>query len=245
MILSLALGIIQGITEFLPISSSGHLYLISTVEWFKEDKISFFVWLHLATFFTVVVFFYKEIIINLRKKQFIINIAVATFFTSLMAMGINKYVGKYFDSPYLIFSGFMITTTFLLLSRYCKENKLNLDNFSLKEAIIFGIVQGITVVPGISRSGITISTLIRRGFNFQSSFQISFLASLPVILAAFIFESPKIINNGLKMVYVWGFFSAFLSGLLALTILKKIIKKRYMYYFGYYCFLIGIFSLVK
>ncbi len=242
MFLVIALGVIQGATEFLPISSSGHLFLVNSILG-GANKIAFFVWLHLATLFAVLVFFYRDVLVVLKKKSIVLSIALATLITFLMAMGIDKFFGVYFGERHLIFFGFMVTAFFLLSSRYSIEGKRSFDDFTLKEAFFFGIVQGVAIFPGVSRSGTTITLLMRRGFSPEVSFRVSFLASIPVILGAFMYESRGIIGSSFGGMYLAGFLSAFLSGLVALKVMQKIVKKEYLYYFAYYCMFVGIVSL--
>jgi len=244
MIIYLICGIVQGISEFLPISSSGHLYLVSNILKFNaSDKLAFFVWLHFATLFAVLVFFYKDILAVLRNKTILINIIITTVTTSIVAIVIKKIVGSYFDNHYLIACGFIATTMFLLLNKVRMGGKMSMDGYTLKEALILGIIQGIAVVPGISRSGVTITTLMRRGFDSGVSFRLSFLVSIPVILAAFIYESRGI-QGTFSTMYIWGFISAFISGLIALKVLKNIISRKHLYYFGYYCIFMIVISII-
>jgi len=245
MIIYIIYGIIQGVSEFLPISSSGHLYIVSNILGFSSSsKLAFFVWLHFATLFAVLVFFYKEIVLILKKKAIVTNIIITTIVTSVMAIAIEKTIGIYFDNHHLIMYGFMATAVLLLLSKFRSGGVMSIDQYNIKEAVILGIVQGIAVIPGISRSGITITTLMRRGFNPTISFQLSFIAAIPVILAAFIYESSSIIHNAFSTIYVWGFISAFISGLAALKILNKVISRKHLYYFGYYCIFMIAVSLI-
>ena len=245
MIVYIIYGIIQGISEFLPISSSGHLYIVSNILKFgSSGKLAFFVWLHFATLFAVLVFFYKEIVLALKKKTIVTSIIITTIVTSVIAILIEKTIGSYFDNHYLIMCGFIVTAVFLLLSKFGSGGVMSMDQYNIKEAVILGIVQGIAVIPGISRSGITITTLMRRGFNSTISFQLSFIAAVPVILSAFIYESGSIMHNTFSTIYIWGFISAFISGLAALKILNKVINKRWLYYFGYYCIFMIAVSLI-
>lgn len=244
MILFAILGIIQGFTEFLPISSSGHLYLIGNILKIETSFLSFFVWLHLATLCVILLYFWREIYSTLRERRVAINIVLVTFITSCVAIGIKKLAGSYFDNSFFISFSFLVTASLLLFSRFFRTYK-NIEECGVKDFIILGLVQGFAVIPGISRSGITIAALMKRGVKAQEAFKLSFLVAVPVILAAFVWESKHIMSGEIEFpALAIGFIFAFISGFLALKILDRIINKEHLHIFGYYCILIGISSLL-
>ncbi len=254
-------GVLQGFTEFLPISSSGHLALLNLLVTKKDNLLFFFVILHLGTFFAIMVFFFGDIIrlikgaiavaihkdkseSNLESFRLIINIIVATVVTLLLVLPFKDFVENTFNSLLFISINFCITGVFLFITFFFNRG----DNLSLKtrDAIIIGIAQAVAVLPGISRSGATISAGMISGIRGEEAFRFSFLLALPAILGATILEMPGrgSILWEMSWQYVLGFLSAFFSGLIALTFLHRIINKDKFYYFSFYCFLMGITLLI-
>jgi len=237
------LGIIQGLTEFLPISSSGHLYLLKSIFKINIDLLAFFVWLHVATLFALLLFFYREVFYILKRKKIVLNILIATTLTAFVGIGLNVLLDKYFTTHFFLSFAFFITAFLLLWAKNSKSYKV-IDDFKIIDSILLGLVQGLAVIPGISRSGITIVALIKRGFKPQEAFRLSFLMAIPVIIGAFLWKSKYILNGMLSpSVLLLGFIFSFLSGLCALMILQKIIKKNFFYVFAYYCIVIGTISI--
>ena len=238
------LGIIQGLTEFLPVSSSGHLYLIGSFLKTKAACLPFFVWLHLATLLVVLLFFRRQILLVLKDKKLSLNIVLITVITVCVALTVQKFFESYFGRQYFIASGFFVTAALLFFVRKIQGFK-TMDKCTITDSIILGVIQGLAVIPGISRSGATIAVLLKMGFKPQEAFKLSFVASVPVIIAAFIWESRYLIDMDINTGgYAGGFVAAFLAGFLALKILSKIIKTGVIFVFGYYCVFMGVLSIL-
>lgn len=247
----LTLGIVQGLTEFLPVSSSGHLVILQKYLALDENGCLVGVMLHLGTFLAVSVFFFNDIkkIINdfftRRNTKIVIYIAVVTLITGVCGILGRDFFKGLFASPRKVCLMLIVTGIVLLLTKKFINGKRNLSELNIKDAVWLGITQSLAIIPGISRSGITISTLLFRNVNKESAFRFSFLASLPVILGAFILESTELgrVPGPIIVYLVAGILVAFLSGLLALKILFHFIQKARFFYFGYYCLAIGLIFL--
>ncbi|MDY0361477.1 MAG: undecaprenyl-diphosphatase UppP [Desulforegulaceae bacterium] len=253
---SIFLGIIQGLTEFLPISSSGHLVIFQHILGIKEPEIFFDICLHAGTLCAILIFYFKRII-NLTascfdfngiktksNKDFVIVLMIITGSIPTAAIGllIKKFSDQIFANIFL--TGFMllITASFLFASKFFNEKPqkdLSLYD-SLKNALIIGTVQGFAVFPGISRSGSTIVTGLFLGLNKKFAAEFSFLLSVPAIAGAQILSlgdvSKEYISKNLFYV-LSGTFISFLTGYFALVVLIKILNKGKFYYFAPYCLL--------
>ena len=247
----LALGVVQGLTEFLPVSSSGHLVILQKYLALDENGCLVGVMLHLGTLLAICLFFFNDItkIINdflkRRNTKIVIYIAVVTLITGLCGiLGRNFFEGL-FASPRTVCLMLIATGAVLLATKKFINGRRNLLELNIKDALWLGITQSLAIIPGISRSGITISTLLFRDVNKESAFRFSFLASLPVILGAFILESTELgrVPRPVIVYLVAGTLLAFLSGLLALKILFHLIQKARFSFFGYYCLAIGLIFL--
>lgn len=239
-----ALGIIQGMTEFLPVSSSGHLVIIQNI-FNNENQIALSVVLHLGTALALITFFFKEILKLWRDTKTLLMILLVTLITGIIALSGRGFFERLFSSsPKFVATALIFTGIVLLFTRKFMDTKRSSLNF--KDAFIIGLSQGLSIIPGISRSGMTISTLLFRGIDRQTSFKFSFLAAIPAVFGAAILEAKEIgfAIKGDPKNFVVGFGFALCSGILSLWILKTILIKAKLYYFGYYCILVAIITLL-
>jgi len=237
------LGIVQGITEFLPISSSGHLFFLQRVLKMEGDCLPSFVFLHLATLLAIIIFFFKKIKL-LFKTKLLLNILLITLISGLMGLGIR------FCLKGLLGSTFMLTFCFLvnagiLLSIRADSGERNITSIKLKDSIFLGVLQGFSPLPGISRSGITIVGLLRRGFKRSEAFILSFLMAIPLIIGAFFVEFKELGQNSLSLQNMGlGFVSALVFGLLALGLVRKTLINKKFKNFAYYCLILALLTLI-
>ena len=278
---SAALGILQGLTEFLPISSSGHLVLGENLLKIKFDDISFEVFLHFGTFLSVVVVFRKTIwgmikavaektraiygeradvrpsgrgYTNSLKYDLTCSnenwnlfwlILLGSVPAGILGILFKEVVEKSFSSPLFVSIMLLITGLVLLSTKFIKSVEGKIKIF---DAFLIGIAQAIAILPGISRSGLTISTGIFRGIKREKAAEFSFLLSLPAILGATALKLKDVLNESNPSFNLWiyliGMVCAFLFGCLAIKFLLKVIRKGRFEFFGYYCFLIGFLSLI-
>lgn len=241
--LGLLLSLIQGITEFLPVSSSGHLAIFQIIsKEFKEPPVFFDIFLHLATLFSIIFYYRKKIqdYFSLKKISFLLSGMVGT---SLIAFPLKNFAIKTFSSLIFISIFLFITGLILFLANRTREKE---KEMKLRDAFIIGILQGFAIFPGISRSGITISTGLFLGLPSKVACEFSFILSIPVILGANFLEFlPEIKKGGLEinLDYLFFGFLAFFVGLIFLNFTNKIFIKRYLKPFAFYCIIIGVIAL--
>lgn len=259
---SLFLGLVQGLTEFLPVSSSGHLVIIQHYldTNLGNATVFFDLLLHLATL-VAVVFYYKRQLVSrfsgayeylIYKKaekyadyRYLTLIGLASVPTFIIGFLIDHYLKNVFESSLFAAFGLIGTGVILLLSKFLtpKGHTHNLQN-----SLFLGIVQGLAIFPGISRSGSTISASMALGFTPKEAAEFSFILSIPAILGASCWE---VLNNyqgilsGFHFHFLLGFIAAFFSGLWALRFLNQILIRHKFHRFGYYCLAAGILAIVQ
>lgn len=240
----LILGVIQGLTEFLPVSSSGHLVIMQKILGITQEQVAVTVILHLGTVLALVIFFFKEIISLLKDARALFRIFIVTLITGAIAVIGKDFFESLFGAPRLVAFAWVITGIILILTKEFTHSKRS--DINIKDAVILGFTQGAAIIPGISRSGITISTLLFRGIDRKVCFAFSFLVSIPLMLGAAVFELKKIefALNGSPHYLAVGFISSAVTGIAALWILMSAVKRAKLYYFGYYCVLAGIATLL-
>lgn len=254
---AIILGIIQGLTEFLPVSSSGHLEIAKFL--LGEDKLAnesllMTVVLHCATAFSTIVIFRKEIL-EIFKGLLSFNNNESFWFSVkiIISMIPAAIIGFFFDSEVeLLFNGnltivgIMLIVTGLLLFMADKA-KVTEQKINLKTAFLIGISQAIAIIPGISRSGATISTAVLLGIDKENSAKFSFLMVVPLILGKVskdILDSENLISDQSLYPLLIGFIFAFITGIFACKWMIKLVKNSKLKYFSYYCFIIGLTVII-
>ena len=239
------LGIIQGLTEFLPVSSSGHLIIAQKLLGVAEQAVVVSVVLHLGTALAMVIFFFKDILNLLWNKRSLVYIIVVTLVTGTIGILGKDFFEGLFNSPRLVAISLIFTGIILILTKNFMQAKRNVLN--IKDAFVLGLAQGVAIIPGISRSGITISTLLFKGLDRETSFKFAFLASIPAVFGAAILEAKEIglACNPVSGNLIIGFMVSLLTGILSLKILKIILDKAKLHYFGYYCIIIAVITLLS
>ena len=254
---SLLLGIIQGITEFLPISSSGHLVLGKQILGVDvEPGITYEIVVHFGSLCSILIY-YKKIIWDLTASgfQFIkspiqqksdTNIKLIGFILvsmiPAMAIGftLKDQVEAVFSSPLLVSIMLIVTGIILFSTRFVGETR---KNVSLGRSFLIGIGQAFAMIPGISRAGSTISVALWLGVRREEAANFSFLMLIPVIAGAMLLEVTEIVEVGLSNAaitnLVIGFFAAFISGYYSLKYLIIILKKKGFHFFAFYCWVVG------
>ena len=254
---AIILGIIQGLTEFLPVSSSGHLELaksiIGTSKLFEKGLLMTIV-LHSATALSTIIIFRKEvleILLGLVKFQnnqqfrFSLKIIISMIPAGFVGFFFEKQINNLFNED-IFLVGCMLIITGVLLFLSDKKHTLNKD-VSFKNALIIGVSQAIAIIPGISRSGATISTSVLLGINKEKAAKFSFLMVVPLILGKMVSDiiSGEISSNTVDLTSLFfGFISAFITGIIACKWMINLVKKSKLKYFSYYCFLIGLTAIL-
>lgn len=236
------LGIVQGLTEFFPVSSSAHLVFIQNVLGINRNELLISVVLHLGTVMALVIFFFKDILRLLRSLKLAGLVLMVTLITGIIGIIAKDFFEGLFRSVKLIALALMLTGIILIITRKFLSSKRKELNF--KDAIMLGLFQAIAIIPGISRSGITISALLFRQIDRETAFKFSFLVSIPAVLGAVILEAKDIsaackVNFGNLSA---GFIFSLLTGLFSLWVLKLVLRKAKLHYFGYYCIAIAIIA---
>lgn len=254
---SIILGIVQGLTEFLPVSSSGHLELAKAIQgndFSAEESMMMTVVLHFATALSTVVIFRKDIVEIAkgllqfkRNEQFDFSVKIVLSMIPAAIVGVlwDDVIEGFFDGRILLV-GFMLIVTggLLILADRAKNTQ---KNVSFASAVIIGISQAIAILPGISRSGATISTSVLLGVDREKAARFSFLMVVPLIFGKIAKDvvSDEFTTEGLNIgALSFGFIAAFLTGLLACTWMISLVKKSKLSYFAYYCFLVGAIAIV-
>jgi undecaprenyl-diphosphatase len=248
----LILSIVQGITEFLPVSSSGHLVIFQKLFGLKEAPILFDVLLHVGTLVSILVYFRKSLLefFKFQKKdmRLIALIILGTMPALLFGLLADKQIESAFNSLKMTGVSFLITSVFLLSTKWANKIKINkeLENLSWKDALIVGLFQAIAILPGVSRSGSTITGSLWRGFSNKAAFVFSFYLAIPAILGAATLKAKDmsaLSTNELMLGFIGLTISA-LVGYLAIKVLDGILKSSKLWYFGFYCLILGIIILL-
>lgn len=242
------LGVVQGLSEFLPISSSGHLVLVQNYFGINEGAVVFDIFLHFATLLAVLIYFRKDIL-KITKKELLI-IVVASIPAGIVGIFFEASIEQAFSSLllvglFLIFSGVLNFITEYKL----KNQKQVKKEVGIKEALIIGIFQAIAVLPGISRSGSTVSAGSMQNIDRKKTFRFSFLMVVPVIFGANLIHLLRVINGDPlaidPSILLAGGSLAFVSGMLSLKVFEYVIDKAKMNYFGLYCLIVGSLVIVS
>jgi len=227
---SIILGLVQGLTEFLPVSSSGHLILVPWLMGWQENGIFFDISLHLATLFAVLLYFRKDWIHILRNERKLFwYIIIATIPAGLAGLFLGDRVGEYFSNPLSVAAMLGFFGLVLYAADVAGKKNKSMGMLTLGTAFLIGLTQMLAIIPGVSRSGITMSMALLLGFNRESSVRFSFLLIAPIVLAAGckgIMDIAKIHYELPWAVFFSGFAAAFLSSIIAIHFLIKYIRTR-------------------
>ncbi len=258
------LGVVQGLTEFLPVSSSGHLVIGQALLGWNEPSIFFDVALHVGTLIAVLIVFRQEIWditmgavrlpfngglkdaqkLGPRERLFIF-VVVGTIPIVLLGLFARKYIVQLFGSTTVVCFNLLITGTILWLTRYATTQRpRTLERMGIRDALIIGLAQSFAIMPGISRSGATISTGIYLGLDRELAGKFSFLLFTPAVIGAIILESTHITLTDIQLVpTLLGLLSGAVVGYVALNILLKLVRRGSLHVFAPYCWLLGVIGL--
>ncbi len=266
--LAVLLGLVQGLTEFLPVSSSGHLVLAQTLFGgdLEADYMLFNVLLHFGTLLSVVVAFWKDVRelvaeffgwirdgfkVNGHPYRRFIILLLVTIIPMFAVLPIKSKLEEAFSSPLLVGLMLLVTSAILFLSEKAPRKHKTEENASILDAFIVGVGQCFAVLPGLSRSGTTICTGLLRGFSRDFAVRFAFIMSLPVVLGANILEMADVIlspenaaNDVSTVCYIIGIAVAMISGLLAIRLVKLVTKRGNFRPFVVYCMFIGTLTIV-
>jgi len=257
---SIVLGIVQGVTEFLPISSSGHLVVLQHFFGFAGNRLVFDLLVHLGTLLAVTLFFGREILDLLKRlrreaserhtgegSRFILLVALANVPAAIVGLGFHEQAARLFDKPSLAAAMFGATGLLLLTTRRVQRlGRHGLYAVPWHAALLMGIAQAVAILPGISRSGATIAVGMLLLVRKDDAARFSFLMSIPAIGGAFLVECFHVEDGGtfFSLPYVAGFAAAFVVGLAALKVLTTVIRHNRFYLFAPYLFAMAVVTAV-
>jgi undecaprenyl-diphosphatase len=251
------LGLIQGLTEFLPVSSSGHLVIAQALIGFQGPGIVFDILLHGATLGAVLVYFWRDVVAlllsllpggDVARRRVVGMIVLATIPTGVIGLTIDHYLSGLFESPKFAAAMLLITGIVLLVAERTRVGDGTMEQVSPVNAALVGTAQGVAVLPGISRSGSTIAAGLILGMEAQAAARFSFLMAIPAILAAVALHARDLAagaaggNGAVPMAL--GFGVAFATGLGAIHLLLKLLARRKLWPFSVYCWVVALWVLL-
>lgn len=263
------LGLVQGLAEFLPISSSGHLALLQNIFGVKGDQVLFFtVLLHVGTLISVFIIYWRdicELIVELfltikdlctgkglrlaerPVRKLGVMIIVATIPTALIGLLFNDIFNGLYLSLLAIGIGFLITGVLMFLAERMGSARKGIEKMNFRNAVFIGVLQGIAIYPGISRSGSTLVGGLTTGLERTFAVKFAFLISIPSILGSVVLELPDAIKEGIDPQLIGpilaGMAVAAVSGFIAIKTMIQIVSKKKLSYFSYYVWALGIFTI--
>lgn len=247
------LGIIQGVGEFLPISSSAHLRLYSYLTSISYQGLYFDVMLHLGTLFAVFVYFYKDIFLIIRNftsgdletRNFVFAIVISTIPAIIAGSLLDEYAEGFFREVYLVGLSLLFFSILIYFIDYKYGDVGNKKNLTYKDALIAGLFQSIAIIPGASRSGMSISGLLLRGYSRADAAKISFFMSMPIIFGAAVFEIKKVGGVQFSLPLIVGFISSFVSGIVSIGFLLSFLKRCSLKLFVVYRIMLALIVLFR
>lgn len=265
---AIVLGTVQGLTEFLPVSSSGHLVLFQNLFGLKEPELLFDICLHVGTLSAVIIVFYREILDILKALlqipariqtagglvrllevdasiRMALLIVVGSIPTAAIGLLLKEITDQLFGSITIVGCMLLVTGTLLWWTRNIRGDGRSVREATLKDALLIGIVQGLAILPGISRSGATISTALFLGVNRKLAGRYSFLLSIPAIVGALILglDTPELHTSIPMGTIIAGSVISALVGWLALVILLRVVDRGQLHRFAPYCWIVGAITL--
>lgn len=261
---ALILGIIQGLTEFLPVSSSGHLVIFQKILGVLEHSLELDLAVHMGTLLSVLTYYRKDIALILKDlfkgathKQVTPGVKLSFFViagsipTALIGFTFKDQFKELFSNLTAVGIFLCVTGLLLLLTKKAKSEHLSLDKMdislptmTLKRALLIGLAQGAAIAPGISRAGSTIGVALLSGVSRSDAARFSFLLSIPVIAGAAILELKDIALLSHSSLHLWvGLFTAYLVGLFALSVVVKVVHSGKIHLFSVYLFIVGLLTI--
>lgn len=258
---AMALGLVQGLAEFLPISSSGHLVIFSEILNFHEKGIAFEVFLHFGTLLSILVAFRYELARMLKApvavwvhksddpefEEFLrwdFFVIIASIPAAVVGLLFKDQIEAIFDSMLFVLFMLLITGTIMIITPYLKDRDTPITGL---RSFIIGIAQAFAILPGISRSGSTIFTALLMGIEREKAARFSFIMSLPAVFGAALLKLKDVLEVGVSSAqllnYIVGTLVAFVSGYLAILWLIDLVKKGRLQWFGVYCYAVALFGL--
>lgn len=243
------LGVVQGLTEFLPVSSSGHLVIFQRIFGIEAAGVTLEVLLHFGTLLAVFWVFRRDFV-NLLKfprdsvqRRFLLMLILGCIPTAIIGYLLGDFIESIFHSTLLTGAALLVTGGILKLLTLLPEGQKDISAMQPGDALWIGLLQGIAVIPGISRSGSTITAALWRGLDRATAVRYSFMLAAPVIFGATLLEIKEIITGGIESAQLWsyaaGTAAALVAGILAIKIFIRLLQQQKFHYFVYYCWVAG------
>ncbi len=241
---SILLGAVQGLTEFLPVSSSGHLAVLQNYFSFSGNRLFFDVMLHFATLLAVLVYFRKEILDYLRDGKKLLYVILATIPTGIVGLALKDHVEFLLLKPKIVACMFLVTAAIVFAVDKINGTK-EVSRVGIVSILLVGLFQGMAVIPGISRSGSTIFASLLVGIKRSEAAPFSFIISIPAIAGATFLELVKGMQSAsIDINLLAGMATAFVCGLLGLKLFVKMLTQKSFRYFSFYLLAIGLAIIV-
>lgn len=250
LIQAILLGIVQGATEFLPISSSGHLVLFQKILGVAEPTLTFDIVVHLGTLVAVFAVFWKDILSLLRRpfQRMTLLLIAGTIPTGIIGIVFKDFFEELFASGRTLGIEFLITGSVLFFAENLSRGYKDVEETSLLDAAFVGLMQGAAILPAVSRSGLTISGALFRNMDRDFAARFSFLLSIPAILGAAVFDMKDVLETGLENLdsvsLGAGFIFAAIFGYISIKYMIGMLRKGKMRVFSYYVFILGTLVLI-
>ena len=255
---AILLGILQGATEFLPVSSSGHLVLAQhLIDNFEQPGVLFDVLLHVGTMLAVALYFYRDLLGLMTslwrsddqseaQRRMLALLCVGSIPTAMIGFLFKDFFVGLFERPDIVGIMLLATGALLWVAEKLRQGKKPRHRMTWTDALIVGCVQGGAIIPGISRSGSTIAALLMRGIDGETAARFSFLLALPAVFGAALLSLKDLnhIDNMAVLPYAAGTFAAFVTGLLCIHALLGVIRRRRLHWFALYCWAAGGVSII-
>jgi undecaprenyl-diphosphatase len=247
------LGILQGATEFLPVSSSGHLVLAQhLLPDFHQPGVLFDVLLHVGTMVAVAIYFWKDLVglatslwrrdpKAAEDRRMLNLLIIGSVPTAIIGLSFKDLFEGLFEQPVLVCAMLLVTGTLLVLAERYRSGDRKQGQMTVIDALVVGTVQGFAIVPGISRSGSTIAALLFRGIDGETAARFSFLLALPAVFGAALLSARDLgqVASQQIPIYLAGTGAALLVGLLCIHLLMGVVRRRRLSWFAIYCWLAG------
>ena len=264
---AIIIGLVQGLTEFLPVSSSAHLIFAQQALGVSDVGLAFDVLMHVGTLVAVIVYFFNDIVnmikgfllslVDLKNGNFMGEIKkdpykklawltiLATIPVGVVGVLFNDMIESMFQGLTIPAFLLLVTGCLLYASQRMNSGRIDVRNMTIKEALIMGCGQALAILPGLSRSGTTIAAGLFAGLDKEFAAKFSFILSIPAILGAAVFQLKDLSGGNIEIgACIAGFVVAVISGYLAISVLLKIVREKSLDIFAYYCWIVGLIVLI-
>ncbi len=249
------LGLLQGLTEFLPVSSSGHLVIAQHFLGIVQPGVTLEVMVHFGTLLSIIWVFRQDIrklltgfLNRTEEKRFVILLFWGVIPTGIIGILGGTFFTSIFSRPLLVGLALLLTGFIVLAISKVKIKSKDLHKIRIRDALFIGIFQGIAIIPGITRSGSTILGALWRGLDRDTAIRYSFLLALPVIAGATLLELKDFIKIAVDLTlfypYLLAMFTAFISGIFAIHFFIRLLKESRFHYIAYYCWCLGLLTII-